>query len=111
MTRQTRSWAVSMPRLILALMTAGLMALPLVGAAQTTPTAAEQQRRDAAVARWNSMTPEEQAAAKEKARAKWDAKTPEEQAAAKKRFAERHPAAAARRAEAPPPPASAAPAR
>ena len=102
-----------MSRSLLALLTAGLMALPLVGAAQTTPTAAEQQRRDAAVARWNSMTPEEQAAAKEKARARWDAKTPEEQAAAKKRFAERHPTAAARRAEAlpPPPPASAAPAR
>ncbi|MCK7493957.1 MAG: hypothetical protein MZW92_23830 [Comamonadaceae bacterium] len=43
-----------------------------------------------------NMTPEEKAAAKEKARAKWEAMTPEQQAAAKKRFAERHPKAAER---------------
>ena len=46
-----------------------------------------------------NMTPEEKAAAKEKARAKWESMTPEEQAAAKKRFAERHPKAAKRAQE------------
>ena len=77
-----------------------LAALPLAGLAQTT----EQQKRDAARAKWESMTPEEQAAAKAKAKGKWESMTPEEQAAAKKRFAER------KAAKATPPAATAAPA-
>ncbi|MCE9660553.1 MAG: hypothetical protein K8R60_18660 [Burkholderiales bacterium] len=95
-----------MSRTILALLTSALVGLPLAAAAQAT-TPAEQQRHDAAMAKWKSMSPEEQAAAKEKARAKWDAKSPEEQAAAKQRFAERHPGGAGRRgAAAPPAPAA-----
>jgi hypothetical protein len=54
---------------------------------------------------YESMTPEEKAAAKAKAKAKWDAMTPEEQAAAKKRYAEKHRKTAA---AAPAPSASAA---
>jgi Ni/Co efflux regulator RcnB len=92
-----------MSRTVLALLAFALIGLPLAVAAQAT--AAEKERHDAAMARWKAMTPEEQAAAKEKARAKWDSMTPEEQAAAKHRFAERHPTAAARRSGATPVPA------
>jgi hypothetical protein len=55
--------------------------------------------RERVKAKWESMTPEEKAAAKEKAKTKWDSMTPEQQAAAKKRFAERHPRAAAKVAD------------
>ncbi len=71
------------------------------GLACTLPAraATEEQRAAAVKEKWDSMTPEQKAAAREKAKAKWDSMTPEEQAAAKKRFAERHPRAAARMAE------------
>jgi len=88
-----------MTRLLLAASIAAVMAaLPLTGAAQT----ADKERREAARAKWESMSPEEKEAAKAKARAKWDSMSPEEQAEAKKRFAERHPGAAQRRAGAAP---------
>lgn len=61
--------------------------------------AAGDGQRAAAKEKWDSMTPEQKAAAKEKAKEKWESMTPEEQAAAKKRFAERHPKAAARMAD------------
>ena len=80
--------------LLVASIAAVMAALPLAGVAQT----ADKERREAARARWESMSPEEKEAAKAKARAKWDSMSPEEQAAAKKRFAERHPAGAQRRA-------------
>jgi hypothetical protein len=84
-----------MKRIFLAASIAAVMtALPLAGAAQNADT----DRRAAARAKWESMSPEEKEAAKAKARARWDSMSPEEQAAAKKRFAERHPAAAQRRA-------------
>lgn len=60
---------------------------------QAAAQATDAQKR-AAAEKWAQMTPEERAAARDKARAKWDAMTPEEQAAAKRRFAERHPQAA-----------------
>ena len=89
-----------MTRLLLAASIAAVMAaLPLAGAAQT----ADKERREAARAKWDSMSPEEKEAAKAKAKAKWDTMSPEEQAAAKKRFGERHPQAAQRRAGAAPP--------
>ncbi len=94
-----------MSRTILALLTFALLGLPLAATAQAT--AEEKERREAAMAKWKSMTPEEQAAAKEKARAKWDSMSPQEQAAAKGRFAERHPQASARRLGATPAPAPA----
>lgn len=59
-----------------------------------TPVAPEQ--REAMREKMKNMTPEEKAEAKAKAKARWDAMTPEQQAAAKKRFAERHPKAAER---------------
>ena len=97
-----------MTRTLLAASIAAVMAaLPLAGLAQGV----DSQRRDAARAKWESMTPEEQAAAKAKARSKWESMSPEEQAAAKKRFAERNPGAASRaavKAPAPAAPASAA---
>jgi len=108
-TERQATWEQPMSRTILALLTAALTALPLAAAAQTTAPA-EKERHDAAMAKWKSMTPEEQAAAKEKAKAKWDAKSPEEQAAAKQRFNERHPGAAGRRAQATAPPPAAPPA-
>ena len=61
--------------------------------------AATDVQRAAAKQKFESMTPEEKAAAKEKMKAKWDAMTPEQQAEAKKHFAARHPGAAARMAE------------
>jgi hypothetical protein len=69
--------------------------LTLAGGAFAQPAATPEQR-EAMREKMKNMTPEEKAAAKEKAKAKWDAMTPEEQAAAKKRFAERHPKAAER---------------
>ena len=96
-----------MTRPLLAASIAAVMAaLPLGGVAQN----ADKERREAAHAKWESMTPEEKEAAKAKAQAKWDSMTPEEQAAAKKRFNERHPGAAQRRAGAAPPPGTAPPA-
>jgi hypothetical protein len=72
-----------------------LLAAVVAGLAFTAPVhAASDARREAIKERFQNMTPEEKAAAKEKARAKWDAMTPEQQAAAKKRFAEKHPDAA-----------------
>jgi hypothetical protein len=72
-----------------------LAAIVAVGFAAIAPVhAATDAQKDAAVQKWQSMTPEEQAAAKAKAKAKYDSMTPEEQAAAKKKFAERHPQAA-----------------
>jgi predicted Fe-S protein YdhL (DUF1289 family) len=84
-----------MTRLLLAASLAAVMAaMPLTGFAQT----GDKERREAARAKWESMSPEEKEAAKAKARERWDSMSPEEQAAAKKRFAERHPAAGQRRA-------------
>lgn len=79
--------------------TAFLFALAAGLAFTPLARAAGDEQRAAMKDKWESMTPEQKAAAKEKAKAKWDAKTPEEQAAAKKRFAENHPRAAARMAE------------
>jgi hypothetical protein len=53
---------------------------------------------------YESMTPEEKAAAKAKAKARWDAMTPEEQAAAKKKLADKRGRSAANNSQ----PASAA---
>ncbi len=78
---------------LLLTLAAGLAFAPLARAAS------EEQRAAALKERWDAMTPEQKAAAKEKARARWESMTPEEQAAAKKRFAERHPRAAARMAD------------
>ncbi|MFN7725303.1 MAG: DUF3106 domain-containing protein [Rubrivivax sp.] len=77
------------------IVTAALLALagPL---AHASPDA---DRRAAAKEKWDKMTPEQKAAAKEKMKERWDNMTPEQQAAAKKRMAERHPRAAERRAE------------
>jgi len=71
---------------------ANLMLTPAARAAGDDQRAAMKQK-------WESMTPEEKAAAKEKAKAKWESMTPEQQEAAKKRFAEKRPRAAARMAE------------
>ncbi len=77
------------------LITAALLSLagPLVHAAP------DADRRAAAKEKWDNMTPEQKAAAKEKMKERWDSMTPEQQAAAKKRMAERHPRAAGRRAD------------
>ncbi len=73
----------------------------VIGSVGFTPHAqtATPEQRAAMKAKYDAMTPEEKAAAKEKAKAKWDAMSPEEQAAAKKKFAEKHPRAAAKAAE------------
>lgn len=77
-----------------------LLALLAAVAGTTLPLlpahAATDAQREAAREKWQSMTPEEQAAAKEKMKQKWQSMTPEQQEAAKKRFAERHPDAAKR---------------
>jgi predicted Fe-S protein YdhL (DUF1289 family) len=70
--------------------------------------APDAERRAAAKEKWESMTPEQKAAAKEKMKERWDSMTPEQQAAAKKRMAERHPRAAGRHADNAAPAASAA---
>lgn len=82
-----------MKKMILATLVALSASLGLAGVARAADDA------PAAKQKWASMSPEEKAAAKEKAKANWDAKTPEEQAAAKKQFAEKHPKAAAKMAE------------
>jgi len=51
---------------------------------------ATDDQRAAMKQKWESMTPEERAAAKEKMKAKWESMTPEE----KKDFAQKHPQAA-----------------
>lgn len=77
-------------------MVAAVCAALTVGAAAQPATA---EHRAAAKQRWESMTPEQKAAVKEKAKTKWEAMTPEEQAAAKKRFSEKHPRATAKFAD------------
>ena len=80
----------------------GLGVATSAGAQQPAGTAAASpspERRAAMKEKWDAMTPEQKAAAKERARQKWDAMTPEEQAAAKQRFAEQRPRAAARMAD------------
>jgi len=75
------------------LIMATLVAATTLGAGLTlvsTAHAATDEQKAAAKQKWESMTPEEKAAAKEQAKAKWDSMTPEEQAAAKKK----HPRAA-----------------
>jgi len=47
--------------------------------------AATAEQKAAVKEKWASKTPEEKAAAKEKAKAQWDAMTPEQQADAKKK--------------------------
>lgn len=73
-----------------------LIAAATLGLTALAPAHAMSQgeKREAMREKFQNMTPEEKAAAKEKAKAKWDAMTPEQQAAAKKRFAEKHPKAA-----------------
>ncbi len=63
----------------------GLVALAPVHAATDT-------QKKAAVEKWQAKTPEEKAAAEEKAKAKYDAMTPEQ----KKEFAAKHPRVAAK---------------
>lgn len=71
-----------------------LLAATVLAATATAQAQVPNERREAMREKMKNMTPEEKAAAKEKARAKWESMTPEQQAAAKKRFAERHPGAA-----------------
>ena len=71
-----------------------LLAATVLAATATAQAQVPHERREAMREKMKNMTPEEKAAAKERARAKWESMTPEEQAAAKKRFAERHPGAA-----------------
>lgn len=73
---------------------AGLVALSTGLFALAPVHAATDEHREAMKEKWQKMTPEEKAAAKEKMKARYDAMPPEQQAAAKKRFAERHPMAA-----------------
>jgi hypothetical protein len=79
------------------------LGLPTSATAQqpagTAAASPSPERRAAMKEKWDAMTPEQKAAAKDKARQKWDAMTPEQQAAAKQRFAEKHPRAAARMAD------------
>lgn len=74
------------------------LAITLAGGAFAQSTAAPE-RREAMREKMKDMTPEEKAAAREKAKARWESMTPEQRAAAKKRFAERHPKAAKRAQE------------
>lgn len=85
-----------MSRLATALIVAATGLATLAPVAHAQPN---EQRREAAKERWEKMTPEQRAAAKEKMKERWENMTPEQQAAAKKRFAERHPEAAAKAAE------------
>jgi hypothetical protein len=80
---------------LLAVLAVAIGSLSFAATAET-PT---PEKRAAMKAKVDSMTPEEKAAAKEKAKAKWDAMSPDEQAAAKKKFSEKHPRAAAKAAE------------
>jgi hypothetical protein len=86
----------------LAAIVVGIALSPPVHAATDAEKAAAKAKYDAmtpdeqaaakakAKSAYDAMTPEEKAAAKAKAKAKWDAMTPEEKAAAKKKYAERH---------------------
>jgi hypothetical protein len=74
----------------------------LLAVAATLPALAAPptpEQRQAMKEKWDSMTPEQQEAAKERMRKKWESMTPEQREAAKKRFAERNPGAAARLAD------------
>lgn len=84
-----------MKKTLIALLAATFATLGLIGGAH----AATDEQKAAAKQKWESMSPDEKAAAKEKAKAKWDSMSPEEQAAAKKKFAEKHPRAAKKAAE------------
>ena len=84
-----------MSRPILAVLLAAFAAAAFVPA-HAAPT---DEQKAAAKQKWESMTPEEKAAAKDQAKAKWDAMAPEQHAAAKKRFAKEHPRLAARMAK------------
>jgi Protein of unknown function (DUF3106) len=60
-------------------------------------TPEQQAEKKAAVkAKYDAMTPEQKAEKKAAAKANYDAMTPEQQAEAKKKFAEKHPEAAAK---------------
>jgi hypothetical protein len=78
-----------------------LLAVAALGLTALAPAHAigAGEKREAMREKFKNMTPEEKAAAKEKAKARWAAMTPEQQAAAKKRFAEKHPKAAERAKE------------
>ncbi len=76
-----------------------LLALTAGFSLATVAQAATAEQKAEMKQKWASMTPEQKAAAKEKANAKWDSMSPEEQAAAKQKFAAKHPRAAAKAAE------------
>ncbi|MCP5272007.1 MAG: DUF3106 domain-containing protein [Burkholderiaceae bacterium] len=84
-----------MTRSTSALITALVLAVAAVGAAQAQPD------REALRERMQNMTPEQKAAMKEKLREKWASMTPEEREAARQRMAERRPDAAKRLPERP----------
>lgn len=83
---------MKLKNLVIAAVAAGLA----IGAVAQT---AAPEKRAAARQKWESMTPEQKAEAKQKMKARWESMTPEQQAAAKKRFGERHPPAAAKLTE------------
>lgn len=84
-----------MKKSLIATLAAVIASLGFAAGAQT----ATPDQKAANKARWDAMTPEQKAEARQKAKAKWDTMTPDEQAAAKKRFHEKHPHAAAKMAE------------
>lgn len=85
-----------MKRTLALFATATSLAVATIGAhAQTATTVPATTASE----RLKSMSPEERAAAKEKAKARWDSMSPEEQEAAKKRFAEKRPRLAERMAK------------
>jgi hypothetical protein len=59
----------------------------------------EAAARDKAADKWKAMTPAQKAATKDAARSRWESMSPEEKAQAKKNLQDRHPAAAAKMAE------------
>jgi len=69
-------------------LSAGMLALP-------SAFAAADGQQKMTKEEWKNLTPEQKAEKKAAAKAKYDAMTPEQQAAAKKRFAENHPKGAA----------------
>lgn len=73
-------------------MLAALAAIATGLIASTPVHAATDAQKKAAIEKWQEKTPEEKAAAEEKAKARYDAMSPEQ----KKEFAAKHPKAAAK---------------
>lgn len=74
------------------MLVAAVAAVAIGWVAATPVLAATDAQKQAAIDKWQNMTPEQKEAAKAKMQSKYNAMTPEQQ----QKFAEKHPQAAAR---------------